>query len=238
MTHGVLPAYTVRRSARSRRVRLTVTPRDGLVVVVPTRWRGDTDAIVAEKLAWAQTALARVADRHAVFAAGPDALLPDAVELRAFGETWPVEYRQTAAAGCQARLDGGVLAVTGNIDSAEACLAALSRWLDRTARERLLPLLAHVAEEAGLGYASARVRHVRSRWGSCSAHKTISLNRALVFVPAHLVRALMLHELAHTLVLNHSARFWAKLAALDEHAHEHRTQLRDAGRLVPPWAEL
>ena len=59
MTTEPLPAYTVRRSARARHVRLTVTPRDGLVVVVPERWRGDTDAIVAEKRAWAEAALAR-----------------------------------------------------------------------------------------------------------------------------------------------------------------------------------
>lgn len=238
MTRDALPAYTVRRSTRARRVRLTVSPRDGLVVVVPARWLGDTDALVAEKRAWAEAALARVAERHAVFSAGADAMLPDAVELRAFGETWPVEYRATCASGCQARLDGGVLAVIGNIDDAEACLAALSRWLDRTARERLLPLLAEVAGEAGLAYASARVRHVRSRWGSCSTHRTISLNRALVFVPAHLVRALMLHELAHTIVMNHSARFWTTLEGFDECAHQHRGQLRDAGRFVPPWAEL
>lgn len=238
MTRDGLPPYTVRRSSRARHVRLTVTPRDGLVVVVPVRWRGDPDAIVAEKRAWAEAALERVGERRAAFAAGPDALLPDMVVLRAFGETWPVEYRGSSARGCQARLDGAVLAVVGNIDDAEACLAALSRWLDRIARERLLPLLAEVAAEAGLEYASARVRHIRSRWGSCSARKTISLNRALVFLPPHLVRTLMLHELAHTLVMNHSERFWATLAAYDERAHEHRAQMRDAGGFVPPWAEM
>ncbi|NTU72061.1 MAG: DUF45 domain-containing protein [Coriobacteriia bacterium] len=170
--------------------------------------------------------------------AGPDALLPDIVELRAFGEAWPVEYRVSSASGCQARLAGGMLVVVGDIDDGEACLAALSRWLDRVARERLLPLLADVAAEVGLGYESARVRHVRSRWGSCSAKRTISLNRALVFMPPHLVGALMLHELAHTLVMNHSPKFHATLATLDPCAEEHRRQLKDAGRFLPPWAEL
>lgn len=238
MTRGPLPPYTVRRSARARRVRLTVTPREGLVVVVPARWIGDADAIVAEQRTWAEAALARVADRYGVFAAGPDALLPDTVELRAFDEAWPVEYRSTAADGCQVRLEGGVLAVVGNIDDGQACLRALSRWLDRIARERLLPMLAQVSAEAELPYASARVRHVRSRWGSCSANKTISLNRALVFLPAHLVRTLMLHELVHTRVMDHSARFWSTLAEYDSRAQAHRTELKRAGRLVPPWAEL
>ena len=169
--------------------------------------------------------------------------MPGEIELRAFGETWPVEYRATGASAgtgrVRARIDGAVLAVTGDIDDADACLAALSRWLDRTARERLLPLLADVSAETGVAYASARVRHTRSRWGSCSSRATISLSRALVFLPAHLVHSVLVHELAHTRVLNHSARFWAELERLDPDAHAHRRQLIDTGpAFVPPWAEL
>jgi predicted metal-dependent hydrolase len=238
MTATALPPYTVRRSAKARLVRLTVTPKDGLVVVVPERWAGDTDAIVAEKREWAETALARVAEKHALHAGGPDALLPDTVVLRALNEEWPVEYRATRAAGCKARTDGGAIAVTGNIDDGEACLAALSRWLDRTAREELLPMLAEVSAEVELPYAGARVRNVRSRWGSCSSRKTISLNRNLVFLPNHLVRTLMLHELAHTLVMDHSAKFWDTLAVYDRRAQINRSELKRAGQYVPPWAEL
>ncbi|NTW29613.1 MAG: M48 family metallopeptidase, partial [Coriobacteriia bacterium] len=141
------------------------------------------------------------------------------------------------AGAARARLAGGALVVAGDIDDAGACLAALTRWLDRIARERLLPMLAEVAADVGVTYSSARVRHQKTRWGSCSAGRTISLNRSLVFLPEHLVRSLMLHELAHTRVLDHSARFWAKLARLDPSASEHRAQMRTAARFVPAWAE-
>jgi len=222
-------------------VRLTVTPREGLVVVVPRYWRGDPDAIVAEKRAWAERALARVAEHRAAHAAGPDALLPDLIELRSVGETWPVEYRATTkSAGtgrATARIVGSALVVTGDVADAPACLAALVRWLDREARARLIPMLAEVAHESGVTYASARVRRQRSRWGSCSARQTISLARNLVFLPEHLVRALMLHELAHTRVMNHSHRFYDELLKLDPLALEHRAQMREAARLVPPWAD-
>lgn len=237
MTRADLPPYTVRRSKRARYVRLTVTARDGLVIVVPERWRGDAAAILADRREWAEAALAGVAEKRALLLAGAEALLPDVVELLAFDERWPVEYRATAASTCRAHLDGGVLAVVGNIDDADACLRALDRWLDRVSRERLLPLLAEVSSEANLPYTSARVRRVRSRWGSCSARKTISLNRNLVFLPAHLVRTLMLHELVHTLVMDHSARFWGTLRTYDADALENRAQMKEAGRFVPPWAD-
>ncbi len=48
----------------------------------------------------------------------------------------------------------------------------------------------------------------------------------------------MLHELAHTLVMDHSARFWDTLAVYDRRAQINRTELKRAGQYVPPWAEL
>jgi predicted metal-dependent hydrolase len=233
-----LPDYRVRVSKRARRIRLTVTPRDGLVVVVPHLWRGDPSRFVAEKAAWARAALAAVGDRSALFAAGAEALLPDAITLEAFGETWPLEYRTTSATSVRVRAEGSLLVVSGAVDDAEKCLAALTRWLDRTARERLLPALAETASMAGVAYAGARVRRQRTRWGSCSSRKTISLNRNLVFLPEHLVRSLMLHELAHVQEMNHSPRFYDALLVLDPDALQHRAQMRAAHDLVPPWADV
>jgi predicted metal-dependent hydrolase len=208
------------------------------VVVVPERWRGDPSRFVAEKADWARAALESVSGRRALFSAGTEGLLPDRVELGAFGETWPIEYRTTSSASVRARVEGSLLVVSGAVDDAEKCLAALVRWLDRTARERLLPLLAETADAAGLAYTSARVRRQKTRWGSCSSRKTISLNRNLVFLPEHLVRSLMLHELAHTLVMDHSERFWSTLATLDPEARDHRVQMRAAHDLVPVWADV
>ena len=131
-----------------------------------------------------------------------------------------------------------MLVVSGDIDDAERCLAALTRWLDRAARARLLPLLAQTACAVDIDYASARVRSQKTRWGSCSSRKTISLNRNLVFLPHDLVRSLMLHELAHTLVLNHSQRFWATLSAFDPDVAAHRVRMRSAHDFVPAWADV
>ena len=160
-----LPFYTVRTSTRARRVRLTVTAREGLVVTVPSGWRGDADEVVRTKQAWAERVLASVAERRALFLGGAEALLPDVIELRVVGEAWPVHYRQTTASGVRVVAEGGVLEVRGHVDDAAACLAAASRWLDRTSRDLLLPLLAEMAEHAGVVYASARVRRQRTLWG-------------------------------------------------------------------------
>lgn len=234
----VLPQFTVRRSARARRIRLTVTPHDGLVVVVPERWRGDADEIVHSKLAWAERALARVADRRAELLAGSEAMLPSRIELTALGTVMTVEYRETRAAHVSARESGSTLALTGAIDDPDECLAGLRRWLTRTAARELPRRVSALAGAHALEPSSVRVGSPRTRWGSCSSRGTISLNRNAVFLPPDLLDSLILHELAHLRVMDHSERFWSLLALMDPHAHAHRAELRTAGRFVPAWADV
>lgn len=250
--------FTVRESTRARRVRLTVTAREGLVVVVPVGWRGDAGSIVRSKGPWVSRALASVAEKRAQLLAGLEGLLPSDVSLRAVGRTYRVEYGgvpgiggdegadappqrgrsgSSRGAGVTCRVVGETLVLAGDVESPEACRSALLRWLDRQAREHLPRLLDQEATRTGLVPARVRMTSARTRWGSCSARGTVSLNRNLLFLPPELARALVLHELAHLEILNHSPRFWSRLAVLDPHALEHRARLKDASAYVPLWIE-
>lgn len=232
-----LPPYTVRVSQRARSIRLTVTAREGLVVVVPRGMRVDANAIIASKWAWADRALSSLAEKRALHLGGPRTLLPDSVELRSLGRTLRVHHESgVAASRVRVRESGDTLVVTGPDDPA-ARIAALSRWLDRGARAWLPVRLSQLAKAHGFEYTHVRVTSARSRWGSCSSRGTISLNRTLMFLPPELVDALLLHELAHTRVLDHSPRFWALLGSVDPETLAHRHALRAAGASVPAWAE-
>jgi predicted metal-dependent hydrolase len=55
------------------------------------------------------------------------------------------------------------------------------------------------------------VRQQKTRWGSCSPKNTISLNIKLALVPDELADYVILHELVHTRIHNHSKKFWAEL---------------------------
>ncbi|MBE0416378.1 MAG: M48 family metallopeptidase [Coriobacteriia bacterium] len=235
-----LPEYRVRRSTRSRRVRLTVTARDGLVVTLPA---GVAEAhahrAVADRSGWAIRALAEVAERREAFLAGPEGLLPGAVDLRAVSRVLPVVYAvggRPHGSPAVARERDGVLTVTGSGD-ADARLAALRRWRDRTARSVLPTLAGDLAAETGIAPALITVRGQRTRWGSASARGTVSLNRNLVFLPPHLVRYVLAHELAHLRVLDHSPRFWALLESMVPFAKKTRAELRGTHHLVPVWAD-
>jgi predicted metal-dependent hydrolase len=79
------------------------------------------------------------------------------------------------------------------------------------------------------------IRSQRTRWASCSPKGTISLNVRLMFLPQHLVRYVLLHELAHTQEMNHSRRYWAILESLEPNYLELDKELRAGWRLVPDW---
>ena len=64
---------------------------------------------------------------------------------------------------------------------------AILRAMKKVAAEFLPPLLSVWAERFGLTYRKVRITAARSRWGSCTSAKTISLSCYLMLVPSHLI---------------------------------------------------
>ena len=74
--------------------------------------------------------------------------------------------------------------------------------------------LAELAERHGIAYNKLSVRNQKTRWGSCSSGKNISLNYKITLLPRELMDYIILHELAHIKHANHSPAFWAELDKL------------------------
>lgn len=256
---GAPPPYTVRVSARARRARLVVSAERGLEVVIPRGFsRRAIPALLEEKQAWIERATARVQARAEAVRRRLEAdppRLPGRISFPSVGEEWAVEYRsagpgapgapQGRAAPPSGRVKGATarerpglqLLVTGNLEDVLACKEALCRWMHRRARAALSARLEELAGQHRLTYGRVSVRHQRSRWGSCSRRKTISLNARLLFLPPEIVDHVLLHELCHTVEMNHSPRFWTLLGYHDPGCRIHRKALRNAGTFVPTWLE-
>lgn len=76
------------------------------------------------------------------------------------------------------------------------------------------------------------VRNQRSRWGSCSANGTISLNWRLVQTPDSVRDYIVYHELMHLREMNHSARFWARVEEVCPDWREAERWIKRNGSLV------
>ncbi|OFW61022.1 MAG: hypothetical protein A2133_04420 [Actinobacteria bacterium RBG_16_64_13] len=234
------PEYSVRVSARARRVRLVMNVDRGLEVVIPRRFdRRRIPELVEGKRDWIEKASARMEERRRRLEAEPPRL-PGPIALPAVGEEWEVEYRpgRPGAAGATVReRSGGRLTLTGDLDDPVGCQEALCRWLVRTAKRTLVPRLEELARQHRLEYGRVSVRQQRTRWGSCSRRKTISLNARLLFLPPAVVDYVLLHELCHTVEMNHSPRFWTLLGYRDHDCRVHRKVLRKAGEALPTWLD-
>ena len=229
--------YTVRVSARARRVRLQVSARHGLVVVVPESFpASEVPEVVARHGAWIERAHARTAERRAHLEES-DAGVPARVVMPGIGLEWEVRLRPTRAGGVRASVADGVLTLTGAVGDGSACRSAMRRALLVAAREALPRMLVEVETATGWRAQRVTVRRQRSRWGSCSARGTLSLNASLAFLPPHLLRHVLVHELAHTRRLDHSAAFWVLVEQHDPRWRAHRAELREGWRHVPAWAD-
>ena len=72
-----------------------------------------------------------------------------------------------------------------------------------------LPLrLKQLAIAHGFSYNTVKISRSKSRWGSCSSKKNINLSLFLMLLPEYLIDYVLLHELCHTIEMNHGAEFW------------------------------
>lgn len=81
----------------------------------------------------------------------------------------------------------------------------------REAQRFLIPRTIEFAKHFNLKISDVKISKSKGRWGSCSSKKSINLSYYLMMLPMHLIDYVILHELAHTIEMNHSDRFWSLL---------------------------
>ncbi len=94
----------------------------------------------------------------------------------------------------------------------------------KEARRKIISRLNQLAKQYHFTYNKVSIRSQRTRWGSCSGKNNISLNIKLVALPPELADYVILHELTHTKVHNHSRKFWQEL---DKHVGNGKAKAKE-----------
>jgi predicted metal-dependent hydrolase len=233
---GVL-AYTLRRSPRARRLRVTIHPSRGVVVTIPPASRRGwqrPEAVITAFLAEREPWVRRHLDRQAALQTRLDDRPPlDAGRLIPY-RGQPHRVRVVAAPpGTRASRvyrvgddDGDELLVERIARDARPTAIILEAWFRERARAELLLAIDRHAPALGVVPASVTIRDTTSRWGSCSRKGALSFSWRLVLAPPEALDTVAAHELCHLRVFGHSDRFWALLATRAPHHLTWRRWLR------------
>lgn len=89
--------------------------------------------------------------------------------------------------------------------------------------------LVFLSKEFGFKYGKVTVRNQSSRYGSCSARGNLSFNWQIIFFPYPQFRHILLHELTHLDIKNHSSKFWNQLTIYDSDCKNHNLWLKKEG---------
>jgi len=231
-SRGGSERWTVRVSGRARRLSVRVYPGGRVEVVVPP---GASAAAVQKFVGTHRQWIHRRIQDLSTAAGVVDDSRPETIHLPAIARRYTVEYEHRPGRSADVSVRDGNLLVTGPLHNDRAILVALRRWLAQVADVELTRQLCEVARTDGFQFSRLQIRRQRTRWGSCSAAGTISLNVCLLFLRPPVVRYLLVHELCHTKHMNHSPRFWSLVAHHEPDYKALDRELLRGWQAVPGW---
>ncbi len=211
---------------RSRRktIALIITREARLVVRAPLRTsRAQIDQIVAEKAAWIRTRQAEMLARPK-----PPALeFIDGASFPYLGRLHPLRF--SARASLRLTFQDGVFQLSpGGAQQARHTFLA---WYKRQARLVLDERVKLHASRLGLAPSALRISSARTRWGSCSSRGTLSFTWRLVLAPLAVIDYVVVHELVHLEIKNHSRAFWQRVQAAYPETPAARRWLKENSRI-------
>lgn len=101
--------------------------------------------------------------------------------------------------------------------------AALTHWMKQQAKHQVEQRVQQHSATRQLFPQAIRIKTQKSRWGSCGIHNDININWLLIIAPPEVLEYVVVHELCHIKIRNHSAHFWALVA---EHLPDYQSQRR------------
>jgi predicted metal-dependent hydrolase len=208
--------YSVRRSDRARRVRVTVDQARGVEVVLPRRApEREAAAAIRELRPWIERRVAELERARAAIAARGDSVPYLGAVLRLV----PQRGRTRAH-----RRGDELLVPEG-----AAQRPAIERFYRRAAHGEVASRLDRACGQVGTEYSGLEIRGQRTRWASCSRSGAMSFNWRLLLAPEQVLDYVVWHEVCHLEVMDHSPRFWALLADRCPDYREHVRWLRRNG---------
>jgi predicted metal-dependent hydrolase len=103
----------------------------------------------------------------------------------------------------------------------------LIKWYKASAYEEISRRVEHYTKIMGVSYSKVKISSARKRFGSCSAKGNLNFSWMIVMAPLEVIDYVVVHELVHLTVKNHSGKFWNRVKAVCPDYKQRRKWLKD-----------
>jgi len=216
--HVVLPDYVAIEKRPVKVARVKVSPKGEVQIILPN-WLPKKYAaqLYSQKRQWIEKKRKEALTPRPVFKeVGVD-------EMLLWGDIFDTKYIDQNIE----YIDKSIKIVYIKISSLNN--DSLKKLYIQIAKEYLMERTAYLADAQGFSYSRLTIRNQKTRWGSCSSKRNISLNYKLVKMPTVVSDYIILHELAHTRYLNHSMEFWSLVEHICPKYKQHKIWLKQYG---------
>jgi predicted metal-dependent hydrolase len=220
-------AYTIKKSARRRKLTITVERDRRVIVHAP---EGTTDEkihqVVESKRQWIYEKIGHPQKYHDLPHA-PGKELVSGESALYLGREYRIEMVKTGLSRVQFARRFFIPAGQG-----EQRAEALREWYIGKAKEKITPRVQRHARELGVDVAEVKIVDNRYRWGSCTLKDNVNFNWRLIKAPMFVIDYVIVHELAHLIEANHSPRFWNIVRTQAPIMGKARAWLKEHGELL------
>jgi Predicted metal-dependent hydrolase len=207
---------------KRKTIALIVRPDGSLVVRAPLRAsERSIQEFVSNNIQWIEKTRARI---KAVVPPPPKQYVPGEC-FEYLGKSYPLEIVKDKKE--RLVLEGGKFRLAES--ARENAETEFERWYRKRTRQILSERVEYFARQNGFQYKKIGITSARTRWGSCSATGALNFSWRLILAPMETVDYVVVHELVHTAIHDHSRKFWTRLEQVMPDYRARRKWLKQNG---------
>ncbi|NLP40776.1 MAG: M48 family metallopeptidase [Veillonellaceae bacterium] len=223
--------YTLAYSERRKTICLKVVKPEVIEVIVPKKnLNFDVEIILRKKFDWLKKhsdALRTIAETSL------NSAIYDGASILFLGQPYILKIIQTVAECCVTLNDNLILVkLPANLPMESNCTAVLESWYKKNAADILIDKTRYWSTRLGVSPTKINIKNQKTRWGSCSSRGSLNYNWRIVMAPPAVINYLVIHELSHLIVPNHSGDFWKLVEKHCPNFKMNRNWLKVNGQLL------
>jgi predicted metal-dependent hydrolase len=220
-------AYTIKRSTKRSKLTITVERDRSVIVHAPeTMTNEKIQQIIESKRQWLYEKI-RHPQKYQDLPHPPGKELVNGESALYLGRQYRIEIVKDGLADVQFSRGFFIPAfeVAKRFD-------ILKSWYIDKAKDKIIPRVKRHARELGVKVVEVKVMDSRFRWGSCTLKNNVNFNWRLIKAPMFVIDYVIVHELAHLIEANHTARFWNIVNTQSPTMEKAKGWLKEHGQLL------